>query len=178
MSVTLEEHYFEWLYAQVNAVRSRQKNRMHRCLLSQMHHTEFIWLIPNDDNRVADGKDLRLEYLAELGVDEADPDWLHSGCSFLEMLIALSRRLSFEAEGEPRVWFWHLVEMLDLEQYNDANYDAAAERKVDRALNKVIWRTYSPSGRGGLFPLRNPVQDQREVEIWYQLASYLMELGI
>lgn len=96
----------------------------------------------------------------------------------LEMMIALSRVLSFEADGEPRVWFWHLIEMLDLEQYNDRNYNAnrLAERKIDEALDRVIWRTYSPNGRGGLFPLNRATRDQRDVELWYQLSAYLLEL--
>lgn len=178
MSEFLDEQYLNWLYSQVGSVKSRNKARNHWNLLRQMYRTEFIWLIPNDDNRVADGKDLRYEFLAECGVDEVDPDWLDLGCSFLEMLIGLSRRLSFETEGEPRIWFWHLIETLDLEQYNDAYYDKMAERKIDAAMNNVIWRTYSPSGKGGLFPLNHPDRDQREVEIWYQLSAYLMEQGI
>ncbi len=98
------------------------------------------------------------------------------GCSMLEMLIAFSRRLSFETEGAPRVWFWHMLENLDLAQFNDKEYNDLHQRGIDAALDQVIWRTYSPDGYGGLFPLRHPREDQRDVEIWYQLSAYLMEI--
>ncbi len=94
----------------------------------------------------------------------------------LEMLIGLSRRLSFDADGEPSVWFWHLIETVDLQQYNDHNYNNKSQRDIDEILDRIIWRTYKPDGRGGLFPLRNPIHDQREVELWYQLSAYLIEL--
>jgi hypothetical protein len=30
-------------------------------------------------------------------------------------------------------------------------------------------------GSGGLFPLKNPQQNQRTTEIWYQMNAWLME---
>ena len=38
-----------------------------------------------------------------------------------------------------------------------------------------VERRYKRSGEGGLFPLKNAAKDQRKVEIWYQLSSYLLE---
>lgn len=165
-----------WLYSQVASVKLRNKSRTHWSLIKQLYTKEFVWIIPNDDNRVEDGRDLRHEFLETCGIDDPDSDWVGIGCSMLEMLIALSRWLSFEAEGEPRVWFWHLIETLDLEQYNDRAYDEVAEKQIDEVLDTVIFRNYAPDGSGGLFPLRRPNQDQREVEIWYQLNAYLLEL--
>lgn len=91
----------------------------------------------------------------------------------LELMIALSRRLSFEDDGEPRNWFWQLMENLGLERYND--HTPIPERAVDELLNGVIWRTYKRNGAGGLFPLKRASEDQRNVEIWYQLCAYLLE---
>lgn len=91
----------------------------------------------------------------------------------LELLIGLSRRLAFEDDGSPRRWFWQLVENLNLAQYTDKERLPIAT--VDEVLNRVIWRTYNPNGIGGLFPLRNQSQDQREVELWYQLSAYLLD---
>ena len=91
----------------------------------------------------------------------------------LEMLIGLSRRLSFEVERRPKWWFWHLLKNIGLENYSD---DVPfTQQEVDETLDAVIWRTYSPSGDGGLFPLDNPPTDQREVELWFQLNAYLLE---
>jgi hypothetical protein len=93
----------------------------------------------------------------------------------LEMLVGLSRRLSFECEGESRDWFWHLMENLGLRYYNDRS--TYSKEHIDGILDRVIWRTYNPDGEGGLFPLRNSEQDQRGIEIWYQLSAYILELN-
>lgn len=176
MSPPLDDQYFTWLYGQIGPVKLKNPSRTYWSLIRQLYTKEFIWIIPNDDNRVEDGKGLRREFLEELEIDNVDPEWLGLGCSMLEMMIALSRWLSFEADGAPDVWFWHLIETLDLEQYTDKHYDELAQRNIDAALDKVIWRLYSPDGRGGLFPLSNAMEDQREVELWYQLSAYLVEL--
>lgn len=169
----LEELYFEWLYRQV-AEEYTSRARTHQSLLRQLHNTEFVWTVPNDDNRVEDGVQLRYEFVedADLYVDQ---DWLEIGCSMLEMLLGLSRRLSFEAEGEPRDWFWELLDNLKISGLTDSKYNFHAERMVENVLDKVIWRTYDRKGRGGLFPLSHPREDQRKVELWVQLNAYLLE---
>lgn len=91
----------------------------------------------------------------------------------LEMLIALSRRLSFEADGEPRAWFWHLMRNVRLDAITDDG--SYSEKDVDKILDSIIWRTYEPSGKGGLFPLRDAKEDQTQIELWYQLAAYLTQ---
>lgn len=105
-------------------------------------------------------------------LEDVDPAWLDLGCSMLEMLIGLSRRLSFEAEGESRDWFWTLINNLALRS-DDKN--PILVEVVDATLERVIWRTYNPDGSGGLFPLRRAHKNQRKVEIWYQLSAYLLE---
>ena len=174
MSALLDEEYLTWLYSQIGSVKLRNRSRSHWSLARQLYSKEFVWFVPNDDNRVEDGRDLRYEFLDATGL-EADPEWLSMGCSMLELLIGLARRLSFETDGEPRVWFWHLIEQMDLKQYNDRVYDAKAEERIDEACDPIIWRLYSPDGRGGLFPLNHPKEDQTKVELWYQLSAYLLE---
>lgn len=91
----------------------------------------------------------------------------------LEMLIAFSRWIAFEAGGEPRDWFWHMLSNIGIDKYNDRNYNREA---IDLAVKTVIWRTYNRNGSGGgLFPLKRAVRDQRDVELWYQLNTYLIE---
>lgn len=175
MDNPLDRLYLKWLYSKISSVRLRDPSRTYWNLFRQLYTKEFVWIIPNDDNRAEDGKDLRYEFLEEQGVEEVDPDWIRLGCSMLELLIALSRRLSFEDDGEPREWFWQMLTNLGLNEFNDANYNEQAQQEIDQALDTVIWRTYSPDGFGGLFPLKTPERDQREVEIWYQLGAYLLE---
>ena len=143
--------------------------------MKQLYVKEFVWLIPNDDNRAEDGKELRYEFINEQGIDEVDQAWLDLGCSVLEMMIALARRAAFESDDEVVDWFWRFIFNLGLNNHTDIAYTSATEREVDNVLDTVIFRTYDADGLGGLFPLTHPRQDQRKVELWYQLAAYLSE---
>lgn len=175
MSAPLDERYFRWLCRQIRLRLHQDQGKTYWSLLRQLHAKEFVWFVPNDDNRMEDGRDLRYEFLETQMDDTVYPGWLELGCSMLELLIALSRRLSFEGEGEPRYWFWELVNNLQLDEFPDRDYDKSVEQFIDESLDKVIWRTYSSNGEGGLFPLRESSHDQRSVEIWYQLNAYLLE---
>ena len=171
----LDELYFQWLYAQVGDPASLNRDRTYWRLLRLLFTKEFVWIVPNDDNRIADGTDLRYEFVDQSRLNDVDRDWINLGCSMLELLIGLSRRLSFqdEKEREPRVWFWHLIENLGLQDHNDNA--AYSEEGVNEILDRVIWRTYHSNGEGGLFPLEHAERDQRDVEIWYQLCAYILE---
>lgn len=172
MSGTLDDRYLVWLYSQVALVKTRRSSRTYWDLFRKLYSTEFAWFVPNDDNRAEDGRELRSEWVTAGEVD-ADPEWLALGCSFLELLIGISRRLCFEGEGEVSVWFWHLINNLGLTGFHDrSNFE---EQDVEDITFAVIWRTYEPNGKGGLFPLENPTEDQTKVEIWYQLSEYLLQ---
>jgi hypothetical protein len=174
MDKPLDELYFEWLCDQVGEDRTREPERSYWRILGKLFSTEFIWMIPNDDNRANDGIALRSMFIDQADIEVLDRHWMELPCSMLEMIIALVRRLSFEAEGEPRLWFWRLVENLNLEQYNDAV--SFPEQLIDHILADVIYRTYKPNGRGGLFPLRSRrCPDQRNVELFYQMQAYVLE---
>ena len=172
MTEDLDESYLSWLYSQVGDVKERNKSLTYWNLFRQMHSIEYIYLVPNDDNRAEDGRALRSEWAEECGVSP-DPVWLALGCTFLEMMIGLSRRLAFEGDGHPSTWFWHLIKNLGLQSCTDRYpYD---RDEVDARINTVIWRTYDRDGHGGLFPLRRARKDQRNVELWYQMSAYLLE---
>lgn len=172
MNEALDHLYLTWLYSQVGDVKARNKSLTYWNLFKQLYSTEYVWLVPNDDNRVEDGRALRYEWISESGYP-VDPNWWTFGCSFLEMLIGVSRRLAFEGDGHTGTWFWHLISNLGLQTCtDDVRYD---HDEVDERINAVIWRTYDKNGRGGLFPLRDAHLDQREVELWYQMSAYLLE---
>lgn len=176
MNQPLDELYLNWLYDQVGNSKLRSPARTYWSLFRQLYTREFVWLVPNDDNRCADGKDLRLEFCAIYHLDLVDPRWMELGCSTLEMMVALSRKLAFEAEGEPREWFWQLISNLGLGRCTDAWYRVTlGEEHVEEVIDTLIFRTYSYEGDGGLFPLRNADRDQRQVEIWYQMNAYILE---
>lgn len=176
MNEPLDELYLKWLYSHVGNTRLRNPKRTYWDLLRQLYRKEFVWIISRDDNRLADGLELRREFVetTEYRFTKQDANWLQLGCSLLEMMIALCRHLNFEDDSQTvDEWFWELVTNLHLHKCNDASRFNEAE--VDEILDDLIWRTYEPCGLGGLFPLNEPEKDQREVEIWYQLQTYLLE---
>lgn len=172
MNLPLDELYLHWLYERIEDPDVANTSRTYWKLAQCLYTNEYVWLVPHDDNRGQDGRFLREEFIDDLGLYDVDPDWMQLECSMLEMLIALSRRLSFQGEGEPRDWFWHLIDNLDL---RIADRQRFPKSKVEEVLHRVIWRTYSPDGDGGLFPLQYPDRDQRDAELWTQLNAYLLE---
>lgn len=174
MNEPLDDLYLSWLYAFIADPEIKIPSKSFWTLAKQMYGTEFFWFVPNDDNRAEDGRYLRVEFVEDLGLESVSPDWMQLGCSMLELLIGLSRRLSFQGEGESRDWFWQLIDNLGL-RHDDRNRRHFPAAQVDDVLNAVIWRTYRRTGDGGLFPLRHPSCDQREVELWHQMSAYLLE---
>ena len=173
-ALPLDEHYLRWLYSRVAPVLEQNKRRTYWEVARGMYSREYIWFIPNDDNRLEDGLLLRYDFIAEEELD-ADREWLELGCSFFEMFVALIQRLSFEDGRSKNVWFLELLRNLQLDEFPDAR--PPFREDLDNILDTVIWRTYDYNGLGGLFPLGRPTQDQKVTEIWYQLSAYLNENG-
>lgn len=164
MNQTLETEYFEWLKHE-----ACKDSRNYQDLFYQMHEKEFVWIIPNDDNRINDGMDLRSEFL---GVREAHQ--MFKGVSVLEILVGLSRRMAWAAGGDSRRWAWQLVCNLKLDRMSDP-VGIRREDRIDGILEDLIWRNYQPDGVGGFFPLANAEADQTKVELWYQMSAYINE---
>ena len=171
----IEEVYFNWLYSKVASTDNPTPSLTFYTLFRDLHTTEFVFLVSGDDNRAQDGLDIRKEFLRESFLKQ-DPAWSSVGCSVLEMLIAFSRRAAFETDRTEREWFWTFLENLHLSELSDAT--TGISNRVRDILDVFVWRTYRRNGRGGMFPLRNPKQDQRELQLWYQLNDYLVENDI
>lgn len=170
MPEPIEGLYFNWLCAKVFQEANPTPSNTYWCLLRTLYSTEFVYVLQGDSHRVADGLDLRSEFLIELDIPPFD-EFMLIPCSVLEMLIALSRRAEFQTDEPARDWFWEFLDNMGLKAYNDANGDTSEE--ITEVLNIFIWRTYRSDGYGGIFPIVNPLHDQRKVEIWYQLCEYL-----
>lgn len=165
----VEMDYLDWLYSKVALnVRSTPTTK-HYALMRVLHSTEFVWQLSGDDNRAEDGRDLRREFELQAGVS------LHSieECSILEMFVAFSFRIEFQTDISAKEWFWEFMTNLGLAQYNDGAWPG--DEPVRYILDEFVWRRYRPNGYGGAFPIRNPEQNQLDVEIWYQFWQYLKD---
>lgn len=173
MTQPLDERYFVWLYSQVADPDLTHPSLTYWKLLRVLFTKEFTWSIPKDENRSEDGKELRIEFAQDLRLDEVDDDWMDLGCSMLELLVGLAKRLYWETDGKVHYWFWRLMENLGLHQYSDNK--RLPKKRIEAVLDCIILRTYKPNGEGGLFPLRHAEMDQRQAELWYQLSAYVLE---
>lgn len=173
---TLDDLYLAWLYQHYADVNHRNPARSFWKLTKQLHAMPFVWTVANDDNRAVDGVELRDEFIEECGVEDIEIGWLQRPCSFLEMLVALARRVSYNSLGTPADWFGKFIQNLEL-NFSDKHYDARAEQLVKQAVVRINHRHYAWNGEGGLFPLERAQRDQREVELWYQASAYLLEGG-
>lgn len=173
---TVEKIYFTWLTDRIDFDFGRSNGATYLDLMQALHTKEFVWLVPNDDNRLEDAMALRTQFLDETGI--TNPDNLLMGVpplSVLEVILGLSLRCAFNGGGYPPHWAWRLIENLDLHNMSDPVTRRKSD-KIDDILETFIYRNYEPDGVGGLFPLTHPNDDQRKVEIWYQMNAYLDEL--
>lgn len=164
----LEESYFVWLCKPLD---KKWDISFTTATLRQLHRTEFKPFIANDKNRAADGKELREEYLYRHPVKSSAWEldgWMALETSVLEVLIALADRAAYQSGDTMADWLFAFLCNLGLDE-------SPASSKIRNTLQRFNERTYSRDGLGGLFPLRNPVEDQRRVELWYQMSAYIIE---
>lgn len=164
----VDNAYYDWLMCEIEY---DQGDIVYDNVFNLMFNTEFRWTVANDDNRAADGIQLRYMFMEEEGWNteplEGEP------CNVLEMLIALAKRMEDDImwdgeEDRSSIWFWDMI--------NNLEFARLPESEFEKRINEMLDRTYEQNGYGGLFPLRKwSGIDQRKVEIWYQAQSYLME---
>ena len=166
--------YFEWMY-EIICERRFARGISYRRLLTQLHDREFIYFVPYDENRAAEGIALRYRYC--LLHDCEDLEWCLDGpCSVLEMMLALAIHCEESIMVDPDMddrtsqWFWNMISNLGLGGATDNNY---SERLVDDVITRLLNREYEPDGRGGLFRVRGWHRDMRDAEIWHQLMAYI-----
>jgi hypothetical protein len=169
----LKELYVRWLENALTCEGTRQ-DRSYFELTYVMFETPFIPKVEMDDNRVADAWELRYEFADSHGMHRQELIRL-APCSFIEVLLGLSRRMAFVAGGTAPSWAWQLLVNLGLDRMWD-HLSRPKTQTVHHILATVINRTYEPNGVGGFFPLAWPDRDQRPIELWYQLNSYVEEL--
>ena len=177
MKSETNKDYLYWLVGLVE--QGAPSRRKYRKLSYILFDKEFTWTVPNDGNRIGDGKALREVYSREFECEELED----FPCSVLEVLVSIAYRMEdmlYNPEKGNRTlkWLWTLIKNLGLEYFTDdaylANPDSFGEA-IDEILETLIDRTYDRKGNGGLFPLRKPRTDQRKVEIWYQMQEFLEE---
>ena len=166
--------YFDWLCRKVEI----GANRPYNVMAKQLHKLAFrpTRVVGTDHNRADDGLQLRVEYMTKYGPEGSSVN--RGPCTMLEFLIGLARRMSFLMgdENQPSrtpYYFWRLIRNLSLLRADDGNPHTVF--LTEDAVYRILDRAYDRDGTGGLFPLTNAREDQRRVEIWYQMQAWLAE---
>lgn len=170
--------YFVWLCGLVGV---DEPDHTYFQLAHALHSIRFLWSIPMDENRAADGVALRKK---QQGCEESTDD--PKDCTFFEMLVALALKITdtFEEpedeEGAPTKWFFIFVENLGLDQYSDEYVNKNGKKcdifcDISEIRDRFLSQGYKFDGEGWIFPLNSPPRDQRKVEIWCQLQDFLAE---
>lgn len=160
--------YYDWL---LNEVDYCPGDIVYDNVFNLMFNTAFRWSIANDDNRAADGIQLRYIFMEEEGWGSEPLE--DEPCNVLEMLIALAKRIEDDImwDGETdrsAHFFWEMVRNLGFYRSKPEDYQMIIDRWLDRK--------YEKSGQMAIFPAKKWAGiDQRKVEIWYQAQSYMME---
>lgn len=173
----IKTDYFHWL---CEIICIDQGEDTYWFLAKALHDIAYFWTVPNDDNRGMDGLRLRDEYFDENPSNDATIIF-DGPCTMFEVLIGLARRIE-ETMAEPGKddqtpkWFWEMMGNCTLDIYSDALYsDLDGSHDIPKIVMTILERRYRRDGKGGLFPLKFPKKDQRKVELWYQMSSYLVE---
>lgn len=150
-------------------------------LLQALHTTPFRYFVNFDENRMADGINLRYRYYYEQQHGYNNIDILKNNdqlsCSVLEMMVALALRCDeeimydFDIGQRIHVWFFEMLKNLGLSGYTN---DIFNPNNYSWIIERFLNRTYAKNGEGGLFVV-NTMGDIRNVEIWYQLCWFLEE---
>lgn len=168
------DEYFEWL---CNLVGVNRFQHSYWHLAEYLHQKSFISYVPNDDNRASEGKNLRENFCKESYIDYVYELWPDE-ISVLELIISLAYRCeNIMIDQDDNVpmsdWFWELINNVGLDDFPDDAY--IDPLYIEEIVNKIINRTYTRTGKGGLFPIKSCKKDQRKVELWYQMNTYLIE---
>lgn len=167
-----KDPYFDWLCTTVN-------NRDYIELAWALHQIKFQAKLPMDKNRGMDGIRLRVDFMERYG--ELGSSVNRTACTMLELLVSLAKKMSFLMGGNAKnhhtaYYFSILLKNLRLDKLTDDNwFRLNGEFFVEDTIFRVVDRQYDYNGNGGLFPLRHAYEDQREVDIWYQMHAWLTE---
>lgn len=179
----LREKYFNWLYNIVYPWdRGGEDDFSFVDLAKYLHSVDFYSSIDMDENRAADGIELRYEFGYEKGYTDQEIIFALESrpCSVFEMMVALAIRCEkqimadYEYGNRTGQWFTKMVQSLGLGAMYNRNFN---REYVYSVVDRFLKHDYESNGNGGLFALRHPTRDMRFVEIWGQLCAYLNEFN-
>lgn len=170
----VRERYFEYLYHIIQMPEDYMR------LIGALYDTPFRYSVEDDENRIADAKQLRAQFLDDMIAIATSDDILYMDTYFqitmLEVLIALAKRCvdiadtaaPFNGTG----WFWKLVENLGLKDCTNENWD---RKTVQTIVRGFLARDISAFPVETNWYRRYRDEEWNEMPLWYQMQFYIQE---
>lgn len=136
-------------------------------LASVWDELDFVWYIPEDEDRTIQALRMRDEYCYETGM----PSPRQAPASFLEVLVSITDTLTAMLYQDRESFTKSILLNMGARSYSD---DGRPPSEIhEEALNiaeRVMYRTYSRNGTGGLF--RIPGMDTLEMSLTTQMIKW------
>lgn len=155
--------YFAWL---CEFIAKPREVRKYYSLLNLLYSQDFKAVIKNDENRIADAYSLREQY------EDLVKRKINTEITVLELLVSFAMRANSAMSVECTDWdevhdlFWDMISNMGMMAQTEEYF---YEEHCIMLINNMINRMYMADGsNGGLFVIKNPPEDLRKVEIWWQ----------
>lgn len=136
-------------------------------LASVWDELDFVWYIPEDEDKAIQALRMRDEYCYETGM----PSPRQAPASFLEVFVSITDTLTAMLYQDRESFTKSILLNVGARSYSD---DWSLPSEIhEEALNiaeRVMYRTYSRNGTGGLF--RIPGVDTLEMPITTQMIQW------
>lgn len=167
------EEYFNWLLSKIDD--ENYTADAYNMTLEVMFNTKFTPIVESDINRVKDAINLR--YLFARSQNYIPSNFMRlfddDTCSVLELMVSVAltaANLTCDEHDnyDADYWFWSMFCSLGLDLIDDRHFDLA---DICEILYSFVKRTYSRTGKGGLFEIDSGIDDDmRDYDIWYQMC--------
>lgn len=172
----LDEQYLNWLYRLVERPPNPfdEVDEGYWRLMWSLYTIPFDVVVYQDRNRAMDATGFRETFLESPDIpdDLAPSEWLDMDPSLLEVIVSLANRMQFLTNIDIAECFWELMTNAGFDRYDDGAFEGS---DVEMIASTIIFRWYERDGKGGLFPLTTADEDQRKVELLYQMYDYISE---
>lgn len=164
----------------------------YRCLAGHLYNCPFFVYNINtkagigDMNRIKDVVHFRKSFCNSFGYRYSESEYhkfVNEPASVLEVLLLIAAEFSlmfvWSYGDEWRVHIINVMKMffchLEIDKWTDSEWSMDAMNHVNHHLNNFLFHKYEFNGKGGIFPLDNPIVDQRDTELYQQMLMFYTE---
>lgn len=168
--------YFDWLKWHIEPLTEAGD---HDLLFHRLHQKGYYALLPDDENRLADGVELRNEYGERVNAEKLVID---TAPSVFEVMISLAKKMNYiysplYKDSLVECFTMMLTNAGLMPFTNERYFELGGDIEVDRIIDRILNREYPKDGKGNFFYTGSETkEDQRNISMWYQMNHYIYDL--